>query len=223
MTPVIDYLEIKYTFNSATPDMVENRYINEYDIEIVGNSLEDGNGDVKTFVVGKAKVLLFLLGLADHNGFPYYEIFDTYSTTLEIGSLLYDWETQEFKAEIEEFCSDAYNSNVLFIDRIEILPAFRNKGIGKKIIKDILCRFYECFGVMVIKAFPLQFEIKSSEKEDIAWYTKMEFDGLEKDKKNATENLVRFYKSLGFDQLYQNEYFFYNSAYSTDQLEEVEI
>lgn len=51
----------------------------------------------------------------------------------------------------------------------------------------------------------------------------MEYEGLGQDEKIATKKLVGFYKSLGFKQLFKNEYFFYNSALPNKKLNEVDI
>jgi len=222
MTSEINYLETKYSFQSVIGENDASRYISEYSIEIYGHCFDEDIEEMEPVLIGKAKVLLLLLGLADNNHYSYRYIFDNSMTMSELGGVIYDWEKDELKKKFEDWFIDSYNSNILFIDRIEILPPYRSHGLGKKIIKDVLCRFSGCFGVMILKALPLQHENKSAPINN-DWDVQMEYNKMEQDEKMATKKLNTFYKSLGFTQLFKDDYFFYNSALKNSKLDKINI
>ena len=104
-----------------------------------------------------------------------------------------------------------YNPNILFINRIELLPQFRGHGIGKKAIKDI-CHRFSCAGeLVVVKAFPLQFEQKVFNYTK-QWDKQMKFQQLERDEEKATYKMYSYYQSLGFQNILKNEFFFRSST-----------
>lgn len=111
---------------------------------------------------------------------------------------------------MEEIFYESFNSNLLNIDRIEILPEFRGSGYGKKVIKDIILRFNSSFGLAIIKAFPLQLEAEIGNDE---WREKMQYSEIEFDSTKAMKSLYRFYKSMGLKQISKSGYFFLNSAH----------
>ena len=223
MTPDIDYLETRYSFHSGTGELESGRYITEYNVDIYAHLFDENLEDLEPVLIGKARLMLLLLGLADDNKYSYGEIFDHSMTLSDLSGLIFDWETGSLNEKFEDWACDSYNSNILYIDQIEILPAYRNRGFGKKILKDILCRFSGCFGVMILQAFPLQFKSEHALGIDKQWDILMEYDKMEQDKKIAPTRLDTFYKSLGFKKLYKDNYFFYNSGLKNSKLDKIDI
>ena len=222
MTPEIHYIETRYSFASSTYEIEAGRYITDYHVDIYAHLCNDDFEEPEPLLIGKAKLTLLLLGLAINNDFDFRLIFDSSSVLCDLGSEILDWEEMEFKPMFNEFA--LLNQNVLYLERIEILPEYRNGGWGKKVIKDILCRFNNCFGVMILKSFPLQFEGRDSEiKLDDEWSKLMRYETTEQDEKLATKKLNDFYKSLGFKRLFNDNYFFYNSAYKNSKLKKIKI
>ena len=109
-------------------------------------------------------------------------------TMSELTGVIYDWEKDELKKKFEDWLIDSYNSNILFIDHIEILPPYKSHSLGKKIIKDILCRFSGCFGVMIHKVLLLQHENKSA-PIDNNWVINMEHNKMDQNEKIATKKI----------------------------------
>jgi len=221
MTSNIEFLDLTYSFESGIGAASAERYLNEYTIEINGDGFDNNGNEIKPVLIGKAKVTLVLLSLAINNGFSYYQIFDTSEELLELGNVVFDLEQEQYNEVVEHYHYDALNSNLLFIDRIEILPAYRNAGWGKKVIKDILCRFSGCYGLMVLKSFPLQLKADRDNTDD--WNMQMEFDKLEQNEKVAITKLNSFYKSIGFVKLLEDDYFFYNSELKNSKLDKIKI
>ena len=221
MTSNIEFLDLSYSFESGIGAASAERYLNEYTIEIYGDGFDNDGKEIKPILIGKAKVTLVLLSLANNNEFSYYQIFDTSEELLELGNVVFDLEQDQYNEVVEHYHYDTLNSNLLYINRIEILPAYRHAGWGIKVIKDILCRFSGCYGLMVLKSFPLQLKVDRDSTDD--WNVQMEFEKLEQDEKVAITKLNSFYKSLGFVKLLEDDYFFYNSELKNSKLDKIII
>ena len=221
MTSNIEFLDLTYSFESGIGAASAERYLNEYRIEIYGNGFDKDGNEIKPILIGKAKVTLVLLSLAINNGFSYYQIFDTSEELLELGNAIFDLEREQYNEVVDRFNFEPFNSNLLYIDRIEILPEYRLAGWGKKVIKEILCRFSGCYGLMILKSFPLQLKVDRDTTDD--WNVQMEFENLEQDAKVATTKLNSFYKSLGFKKLLNDNYFFYNPELKNSKLDKINI
>ncbi len=89
--------------------------------------------------------------------------------------------------------------NVLIVDRLEILPEFRGKKIGRACLLWCLRQYAHDCGVLALKCFPLQFE--SAGISERAWRRKMELGKLSKDRKGSSAKLRKYYGSLGFKAL----------------------
>lgn len=218
----IEFLEIKYSFNSSTGEIEHNRFINEYKIEIFGNG-EDINSIEKSYLIGKGEISLFLVGLTQNEGFSIYQLFDSSQNGLDLGNLIFDWDTEEIKEKFEDLILETGNSNILYIDRIELLPQFRGMGFGKKIMKDIIFRFDNSCGLIILKAFPLQLEGSNVLGRDEKWAKKMQYKHLVQDEKIAKSQLYKFYKSLGFKQYLKSEYFYLNSTLINKKLDKIDL
>lgn len=91
------YLKFKYSTESHDGICDADRYILQFNEDIIAENDEDGE-----FLVGKATQYLFLLEQAQDDGFP---IFDILDSTLEFcGTLLdiYDVEEGEIKEDTKE-------------------------------------------------------------------------------------------------------------------------
>lgn len=218
----IEFLEIKYSFNSSTGEIEHNRFINEYKIEIFGNG-EDKNGIEKYYLIGRGEISLFLVGLAQNEGFSVYQLFDSSQNGLDLGNLIFDWDTEDIKEDFENLILETGNSNVLYIDRIELLPQFRGLGFGKKIMKDIIFRFDNSCGLIILKAFPLQLEGLNVLGRDEKWAKRMKYKCLVQDEKIARSQLYKFYKSIGFKQYLKSEYFYLNPILTNKKLDKVDL
>jgi GNAT superfamily N-acetyltransferase len=205
-----DFFHIKYEFTSQLGEVEGNRYVTSY----FGEIYKEDEYNTPPELVGKLEIKLMLLGLAINNEYDLFEIFDMDSYTLNIGESIYDFSNADVKEDIIDFYSgDFYNTDICIIKRFEILPQYRRKGLGKKVMKDIYNRFSSSCGLFVVQAFPLQFEWSALNKNQTEWYKKMNFDGLEKDFEQAYYQLKSFYQKIGFDHINgYNEYMFLNPA-----------
>lgn len=144
-----------------------------------------------------ARCRYFFINLEDSSYPPYY-ILDILGE-LEPFVDLYDNETSFFCEKLlKNFKHELWHSNLLIIDRLEILPKYRGRGLGKTMIEDAIKLFSNKADIVALKAFPLQLEVESNDMS--TWQRLMKFDRLEQDSKKAIKQLRQFYKSLGFKQ-----------------------
>lgn len=83
-----------------------------------------------------------------------------------------------------------HTCNITIIERLEVIDKFQNIGIGKKYLEDLIqfIKATERYPVIVLKAFPLEFEFKHDEKYND---NKYQFA-------RAKSRLIKLYESLGF-------------------------
>lgn len=93
----------------------------------------------------------------------------------------------------EEFVS---NSNMLIIDRLELLPTYRGRGFGLKCMDAYIRHLSAGCRIAAIKPFPLQFEPAGRTADE--WRDALAFKSLSRDKRASTKRLKQHYGQLGF-------------------------
>ena len=133
---------------------------------------------------------------------PIYHVFDDHSAEVEeyyepiFGSEGYDF--NENLLEVVNHEVSGYN--LLILDRLEILPQYRRKMLGLKILHHMIDRFSTGASIAAMKPFPLQFEpIKDEARKK--WNDKMRLDQFPTDEDIAIEKLYAYYRKLGFIRL----------------------
>jgi len=144
-----------------------------------------------------AKCRLFLVDV-ESSGYAAGELLDTRQEIYPFISF-YEPDTSSFNASFLSFVGDdVWHSNLLIIDRIEVLPMFRGRGLTKLIIDDAVNLFSARIDVVALKVFPLQFEYKGLNNKPNEWKKMMELKKMEHDIGIATTKLAASYESLGF-------------------------
>ena len=88
------------------------------------------------------------------NGF---DVLDTHAETVEYYDVIYGRSESEFNDTLLSLLNDdIFLSNLLIIDRLEILPSYRGRNLGLIIMRRLIQRFSWGVGVIAIKPFPLQ-------------------------------------------------------------------
>ena len=161
--------------------------LNEFDEEIVA-------GKVKYF---------FINTMAVDCGPDY--LLDLVSNTEPFIGEIYRPNSFEFKKKIENLSEfGIYNTNLLILDRLEILPEFRGNDYSRRIIDDGIKNFGSNAGLMALKAFPLQLEYHDENKLQDDWNKRMNIDRTDKDEKKAFTKLISYYRKLGFKKINKN-------------------
>ena len=108
---------------------------------------------------------------------------------------IYDFGEEDFRSEIIND-KDTNGSDVLIIERIEILPEYRSKRYGEVALKEIVRKFSSSVAIIAVKPFPLQLE-PSPDKE----MKQKKYGLLDKNSKTAFKSLCGFYKRCGFKNI----------------------
>lgn len=222
-TGIITFLKLNYSLSSSTGYIEEARYINKYNIEVY-EIKADEYGKESSSLIGKANVKLFLWNLCMEDGYWADDLFSQLEHN-ELGNLLFDYKTNYFRKEWEKEINESFNYNILYLDRIELLPEYRGKGYGKLITKDILLRLNGAYGLAILKAFPLQLETNhpDSSQEEKEWTAKMKFTQMEQDDDTAKKQLYSFYKKMGFKRYKHSEYFYLNPYFQNPKLDKINL
>jgi GNAT superfamily N-acetyltransferase len=151
-------------------------------------------------IIGMARLFYLDLDAVFDKNDSIHELFDIRSETAPFYSALIDHETADFKPNLETILGEGIcDSNVLILDRLEILPAFRGKKIGLASLVWCLRQYARQCGVVALKCFPLQFE--GGQIGEPAWRREMQFGKLSRDRERSLAKLKKHYGSLGFKVL----------------------
>lgn len=212
---------IKYSLESVINEEAPERYINKYDAEIFVKKLSGEN-----LKVGRLLFDIILVNQAMEHDYYLYDIFDSFEETMLFAEEFIDFDTSDFKQNIlDEADDDIFLENICLITELKLLPGFRGKNNGSKIIKDLYNRFSEGVGLFVIKSVPFQStmvtKMKSGHYDDDAFSKAMKYEDLEFDEEIAQYKLNAFFQKLGFRYL-SNDYFYLNTKFIQDKINSIE-
>ena len=179
----------------------DERYIIEINAEYkVFEEDEETQEDEK--IIAKSKFKYIDVDFALKEEYNCFDLFDSYSTTLEHYYALYDGKNLDklkFSCKVMElFKSKTISSlNILIVERLEILPEYRGKNISNKIIDEI-SRLFGKSSFIALKSYPLQMECKREDDKVNSWEKDMQLDRCEQDEKKARKKLQDYYVKLGF-------------------------
>lgn len=189
-------IKFKYEFESCIGEIEGYRYIPNINAYIIKTD-EFSNDEV---VIGKGNIKLLLLEQAINNHYSIYEIFDSHEYTMRIGGMIFDFDNDELKEDLQKklFGDELMlNPNICIYERMTILPDYRSLGIGAKFVKDIYNFFSSACGLIVMQPFPLQLEAVGPGGRKDDFERDMKFEGFGLDSKKAMKNLKDFYKKIG--------------------------
>lgn len=170
--------------------------------------------------IGKVSLIYCNLNEALNNGISALDAMDGNSqSTCDLFCSLFDIETDNPKSDLLNLLGykDGLrdNSNLLIINRIEILPKYRGQGLSKSIIEQSIVMFGNKTFAQVLKPFPLQQEPQNtSERESAkAWHKRMSYKLFKENEQDAKTDLLNHYKNLGFVEIKDTEYMVYLEEY----------
>ncbi len=165
----------------------------------------------KRTLIGKGKVNHILFFFFMDADFPLMDLVDATQPVLDMSEVLFNLNPEEdFYEKIQShFEKDPpMNYNVCYLDRLEVLPAYRGKGLSGRIIANIAQHFYDSCGLMVLKAYPLQHELDILDHSSLdEWDVAMQYDALHKDLERSQYQLYNHYQKMGFSNPFDLEYF----------------
>ncbi len=163
------------------------------DLSIINKS------DDKEFI-GKFRVYYVDVEQAINEGIDIFDMLDCHSSNLaEYYGPIFESEEHDFNNHLLElFGHDVFGSNLLILDRLEILPQYRGKKIGLIVLRHAITRFSSGAAIVAMKPFPLQFEVKPSGETQKKWHDRMKLVQMQTDQEVATNTLCNYYSKLGF-------------------------
>lgn len=191
--PNSHYLTIKYSFESSLGATENYRYKQT----IIGKiMLQDETGqDLEE--IGRIYADKLLLSTGMNNGWAPYTVFDTEQYLMDLGSVIWDFEEQDFvKPLLKFFEHGLIEPDVLYLHTIEILPAYRGMQIGEHAMKDADNNFEHGCGLIVTGCLPLQHTGWGA--IDKEWQKKMRYHLFENGKRKAKERVIDYLKRTGF-------------------------
>ena len=204
---------IKYSFSSFLNECSVGEdpmdFVNEIDFEVY---LTNESGHLIE-QIGKGKISQILFSLAMDSGFPLIDVMDATHSIYQMSGVLFEWdEEKDFWDKIDAYFEfePPMSYDICFLETLEVIEKYRGKGLGEKIINNLIERFYSSCGLWVLKAFPLQHgnSIKSeNEVAQINWNKKMAYQNMESDFEKSQYQLFNYYIKRGFKNPFDMEYF----------------
>lgn len=215
-------MEIELIFKSKTREdnLIETHY-NNYEFEIV--CINEETQQART-LIGKGRAILYLTQRATaYNDLQLFLFSFAECGQLDIYGELFEMEEFYLK---DRYCDPIFqnteNTNILVLDRIQLLPEYRKRGIFKTVINLIRNYFYGCYGLEIAIARPEQYKIYTykTEKEK-QWDNMMKYEDMEKDDKKIKVSLHKFLKKNKFCKV-RNSDIYYHIFKKTDLVRKVE-
>lgn len=167
------------------------------------------DGDITNYeeeyseLAAKVKFIVINLDSAIEDGINLFDALDMDSRTAPFISLFNTDDDHIFlDSAVQEALSLAsYSFNLFILDRIEILPTYRGKGLTSLIFSDAHRLFGGYSSIAALKSFPLQEEHHFLNGEINDWERKLKYDEFTRDKETAYRKLYMHYQSIGFKQV----------------------
>lgn len=204
---------IKYSFSSFLNECSVGEdpmdFVNEIDFEVY---LTNESGHLIE-QIGKGKISQILFSLAMDSGFLLEDVMDATHSIYQMSGVLFELdEDKDFWDKIDAYFEfePPMSYDICFLETLEVIEKYRGKGLGEKIINNLIERFYSSCGLWVLKAFPLQHDnsIKSeNESAQINWNKKMDYQNMESDFEKSQYQLFNYYIKRGFKNPFDMEYF----------------
>lgn len=215
---VIDEMSLELSWGSTS--LVEefgepDRLIYPFCGDIFG--LDDGEGRT---LLGKFQAQYIDVGRAMNEQESVFDVMDCLSASIaEYFEPIFGENSPHFSDAVDEISgcvTDGYN--LLILDRIEVLPQFRGRRIGLKVLRQMMVRFSPGAGVIALKAFPLQLEHESFDEDERAWRERLDLKSFVQDEKISIAKLEGYYSKLGFKALPNSAFMVFSTGWPVPSL-----
>jgi len=132
-----------------------NDFVNKIEFEVYVTDIYRKLSEI----IAKGEISQILFGLAMDYNYPLFDVMDASESILDMSGVLFEFEEDKnFWDKIDAYFVDTtpINYTICYLEYLEIVPTYRGKGIGKRIIKSMMERFYDSCGLWVVKGFPIQ-------------------------------------------------------------------
>jgi GNAT superfamily N-acetyltransferase len=160
-----------------------------------------GKGEQET-VVGRFDASYLNIGNALVARVKIYDVLDASSEIREIYATLFNPDTERLREDVEKLLGGVTLRNILVVNRVEILPAYRGMGLGLAMMWHLIQRHSAGCGIVALKAFPVQFRAGHlSDPERSDWNRQMGYDPYTYTVEFAHERVIFHLKKLGFEPI----------------------
>ncbi|MPZ47604.1 MAG: hypothetical protein GEV05_30460 [Betaproteobacteria bacterium] len=87
------------------------------------------------------------------------------------------------------------------LDRLELLPEMRGRGLGLAVMRELIKRFGAGAGLVAVMPLPAQFGYRIRRADDDAWFRSMRLGEFAVDQTTATRKLSKHYRKVQFVSL----------------------
>lgn len=194
MMPIEDpYFSLEFRNSGCS---LESREPSEHLYTTRGEVIAFDEDETKV-TAGRFKAFYIDVGAALNTGTDVFDVFDSHASTVDFYRAIFDPETLDLSNKLQKLFEEGTGwGNVLILDRLEILPEFRNRNLGLVVMQRLIERLGAGACVVGIKPFPLQGEFTRA-KEDV-WRSSLQLERFAQDPKRATKKLRDYYAQLGF-------------------------
>jgi len=190
-----------------------DQYIVHYWGQILDSAdSEDAGAESADVIVGRVDLSRVHMGLVAEHGESVVEVFDAHSDDIvEFCEALFDVDTEELKDGISEQTS---GSDLLLVESIEILPQYRGKALGLKVLRRLMEFLGGGCAVVAIKARPVRY----TDPADVDWSRRMQPAMLEASPDEAPQRLREYFSRLGFERVEGTDIMAFDLAYEIPAL-----
>lgn len=185
-------LSLQLARDLCTEDYEGDSYLGEYEVKLV---------DVDTRApAGRMRLFVTEFTAAEEAGFGALDLLDLKASTEEY-SVLLGREAGNYSPAVLKMLGEEFvlNHDMLIIDRLELLPAYRGRGLGLKCMQACIRHFGKACRIAAIKPFPLQFNQPDAQPSE--WDTQLALDSLSRQKRASMKRLKQHYGQLGFQHV----------------------
>lgn len=196
-------MTIRIYFDFSTPlDDPDDEldYVVGFHGRIFDSGSDEDDRETKEALIGRISGYRVYMDLVwDHRRSPM-DVFDAHSQTLlEFYEVLFDHRTRELKESIGDI---SIGSDILIIDKVEILPDYRGKSIGLKAVRRTMEFLGSGCAVTALHPHPIQYDGKL----DKDWTQRMQPQAFACDKRTAKKKLREYWSRLGFQRIGRTSY-----------------
>src|SRR3569832_553202 len=126
------------------------------------------NQSEKDQIAGRFRIYYADFELGQNHNVRAREILDTYQHTFDYADAVLNSDETRFSRRLCNLLDyEIVNFNFLIFDRVELLPKYRGDGVGLLVLRSLMERNGAGAGVIGMKPFPLQLELKDA--NDSRW------------------------------------------------------
>ena len=202
----------------STPVWLSKRFEPEhYNYEIAGG-IKLVTDEDEGVAIGRHRSFYVDISAGASDGLVGWDVFDAHGGTMQYYPVLLKGDIGVcFTEKVERLVGgDVCDSNLLILDRIELLPDFRGQELGLEVAVALMRRFSAGTGLICMLPLPSQFEENSGKETE--WQELMRLIELSKNPELSARKLRRYWGRLGFRQLRGSPFMFRASCLNLPEL-----